>query len=393
MDRMVLSKEEQLLLALARMAPFEQDARTIQGLLKDSLDWSSIMEMADFHGIAPLMYWHLKQDMDNSTVQGARNERLPAANQMNAVIPFQVRNDLRRAYDQNLVRNKILFSELKKILTGLNAQGIQVIVLKGALFARMLYGDPALRRMSDIDILVKPADFDKVAAYLVNAGYARSSSVEHLVRERRYHHTHFVKGAILIEVHKGLAQPRRFKINLDHMWKRSIRIKIDGVDALRLSNEDTVLHLCLHMAYHKFLIYLFWWTDLYEFIKKFAADIDWRYVVEKAIEQRIKTSVYFSLYFVKRIMKAEIPAFVFKSLAVSSLRKKIIFLFLDENKLNLYKFAGKPRGYQLALEFFLIDRIENQLVFSVEFVLRSLELCFYKWIPQITRIRQIKWIR
>ena len=77
-------------------------------------------------------------------------------------------------------------------------------------------------------------------------------------------------------------------------------------------------------------------------------------------------------------MEAEIPPFVLERLEVSSLRKKILFFFLDENRLNLYKFVGKPRAYQLVMELFLIDKVENRLVFAVEFILRSMELFFYK---------------
>jgi hypothetical protein len=338
------------------------------------------MEMADNHAVTPLIYYHLKEKHDNPTPppgpSALKGESRVGA--LNAAIPSQARNDLRHAYYENLARNIVLFGELKKMLADLTEQGIKVIVLKGALFAGMLYGNLAVRMMADIDILVKPADFAKVAAYLVNAGYAGSCDVEHVVRERRYHHAQFVKGIVLLEVHKGLAQPRRFKIDMDNIWQRAIRVKIDGVDALRLSNEDILLHLCLHMAYHKFVTCLIWWTDLYEFIRKFSADIDWDYVVDKAIEQRISTAVYLSLYFAKKIMKAEIPPFVLKNLEVSSLRKKIVFLFLNKNGLNLYRFVGKPRIYQLAMELFLIDKLQNQLAFGVEFILRSLELFLRK---------------
>jgi len=358
---MILSKEEQLLLAVARLELSELDTRKLQKLLEDSPDWSAVMEMADLHCVTPLIYHHLKK-----------------AGNYYPAIPLQARKELKHAYYQNLLRNEILFHELKKILSELNEQGIKVIVLKGALFAEMLYKNPALRTMSDIDILVKPVDFEKVAAYLVNADYERSSDVEHIVRERRYHHAQFLKMGIMIEVHKGLAQPRRFKMDMDKIWKRSIPVSIDGVDALRLSNEDIILHLCLHMIYHKFIIYLIWWTDLYEFIKKFEADINWDYVVEKAIEQQISTAVYFSLYFVKRIMKAEIPAFVLNTLKASSLRKRTLFWFLNENSLSPYRFVGRPRIYQLFMELLLIDKLRNKVTFAVEFTLRSLELFFYK---------------
>ena len=47
-----------------------------------------------------------------------------------------------------------------ELLGHLEATGIPAVPLKGPLLARILYGDPALRRSHDIDILVHRRDLD-----------------------------------------------------------------------------------------------------------------------------------------------------------------------------------------------------------------------------------------
>jgi hypothetical protein len=92
--RMILSKEEQLLLACARLELSELDTRTARNLLEDSLDWSAVMEMADNHAVTPLIYYHLKEKHDNPTPPPGpsllKGESRVGA--LNAAIPSQARD-------------------------------------------------------------------------------------------------------------------------------------------------------------------------------------------------------------------------------------------------------------------------------------------------------------
>jgi hypothetical protein len=53
------------------------------------------------------------------------------------------------------LRNMRRCHELSKVLRILQNDGIPVIVLKGAALAEVVYGNIALRSMSDVDLLVK----------------------------------------------------------------------------------------------------------------------------------------------------------------------------------------------------------------------------------------------
>jgi hypothetical protein len=65
----------------------------------------------------------------------------------------------------------VLYRQLKEILIEFNKNNIPVILLKGAHLAQFVYGNIALRLMSDIDLLVKKEDLGCACAIIIKYGY------------------------------------------------------------------------------------------------------------------------------------------------------------------------------------------------------------------------------
>ena len=65
----------------------------------------------------------------------------------------------------------LLYNELQTVLKTFNAAGIDVIVLKGAFLAELVYENIGRRAMGDIDLLVKKEDLEKVKQELIQLGY------------------------------------------------------------------------------------------------------------------------------------------------------------------------------------------------------------------------------
>jgi hypothetical protein len=59
----------------------------------------------------------------------------------------------------------------EKLTSALERSGVPVVALKGPIMARELYGDPGLRVTTDIDLLVRPADFPGAIRLLSEEGY------------------------------------------------------------------------------------------------------------------------------------------------------------------------------------------------------------------------------
>jgi hypothetical protein len=115
-------------------------------------DWDLFAQMADREGVAPLMYWKLK----DSPIE---------------VAPSTF-NFLRSTYYQTLAQNTLMYQELDRILRALDEVGIPVIVLKGAALAATVYEDIGLRPMGDLDLLVHPDVLGSSLKVFLSCSYA-----------------------------------------------------------------------------------------------------------------------------------------------------------------------------------------------------------------------------
>jgi len=200
-----------------------------------SSDWDDVIQQSVRHGITPLLYQRLKA-------------LSPSAN-----IPDSIVQKLQEIYLHNAARNMRLYHELSTVLKILQNEDIPVIVLKGAALAETVYQNIALRPMGDVDLLVKKEDLHRAETTLLNLGYV----IPEIYLEKKdwywkeHHHlTPYLKN-ITIEVHWNIAPPsHQFQIDINGMWDRARLTKIANIEALVLSHEDLILHLCLHNMVH-----------------------------------------------------------------------------------------------------------------------------------------------
>ncbi len=85
------------------------------------------------------------------------------------VEPF-LREDLRREQREIAVFQMSLESELRSIIRLLDGAGIEFRVLKGVATGALDYPSPTMRHTSDIDLLVRPQDFESVGRLLEERG-------------------------------------------------------------------------------------------------------------------------------------------------------------------------------------------------------------------------------
>jgi hypothetical protein len=127
-------------------------------LLQHDIVWPALLRAGRRHNVLPLLYSRLKS-VDAH------------------LVPQSVVAELRSAYYTSLLRNQRLQGELAQAVGALQQSGITLIVLKGAALASTVYQDLALRPMSDLDILVHPADMLAVGATLGGIGFQVSGAI------------------------------------------------------------------------------------------------------------------------------------------------------------------------------------------------------------------------
>lgn len=205
-------------------------------------DMERLARLAWAHRVAPLVYHH----------------RAPLGLGEAEAAPF------RAMAMATLHRNLQLAAELKLALRALAAVDIPVMLLKGAHLMDAVYANPALRPMSDLDILVPPGRAARAASALEATGY-RSDAGRAAFTDRKDREIRLDKTGVHdlhIELHTDLNRPARHHwFPMDALWERSVPYSVDSVPARVLSPEDNAVFLCAHAVPHMFH-QLIWLRDI-----------------------------------------------------------------------------------------------------------------------------------
>lgn len=253
---------------------YEQLGRAVAGLSS----WERVPAMAEAHGLAPLLYVHLK----------AAGLGPPAG----------VQRQLRGLYVRHRQANQARARLLRDIVAAFASAGIPMRVVKGAALAHVLYAEPGLRPMSDLDILVPPAEVWRAQRLLASLGFnaplPTSSALphRHLAAATRQ-----VDGLpVQVELHHQLAsdyfssawlyvRSALFKAGgtgrapgLQGLAGPPCTFSVQGETAYTLGYEDMLCHLSQHLVSHVNAWdfgRLIWVADIVSWAERFVAEIDW----------------------------------------------------------------------------------------------------------------------
>ena len=314
---MILSNEDNLLLACTRISPDDKSVYKIKELAGYDLNWKYIVKNASHYGVAPLLYYNLKM-ADNTK------------------IPPQAMNELKIMYHANAFHNILYYNALGKVLKVLKNIGIEVIVLKGAALAETVYRDIGLRPMGDVDILVKGTDLFAVDKELTKLGYfviiPRTRWQAQKEKELcRYEGTPewgcISSEGSFIEIHWDVNPAARFfGIEINELWSNAQPVKIAGIDTFMFSPHHLLLHVCVHSESHfrgGSSTQLIWSCDVAEIIKKYNREIDWESIVLE------KTNMYLfrRLCIAKNWFNAPVPPEILERLKNNQTCEEVIHNF------------------------------------------------------------------
>jgi Uncharacterised nucleotidyltransferase len=304
-----LSPERRLLIACARSKLASADRQRIAELAGAALNWDQFGRVSYAHGIAPLIYHSF-----------LRSDAL-------RFIPPAAAQSLQRSYYVNAVRNSLLYNELREILTTFNDQRIEVIVLKGAALAEIVYPHRALRPMSDIDLFVRNEKLAEVETKLLNMGYVlneREKTKDYW--QKHHYHLVFENGSgIPVEIHWHIKRPTdSFQIDIDDLWERSQPIKIADVGAFVFSAEDLLLYLCQHFWKHRLAGGIRPVCDIAEAAIYYRDKIKWERVASISAEWEMNSCSYLGLWLARELLDAPIPEEFLRDLRPMNFNMEVI---------------------------------------------------------------------
>jgi hypothetical protein len=171
-------------------------------------------------------------------VRGSPLESTPAA------------ESLRDLYRSSVLLHSINEVGIQKVFPFLREEGIEPILIKGWAIARH-YPERGLRPSSDLDLVVRPEEFDRASAAL---------------DER------FDLSRHLVDVHSGCSDLDDRP--LDEVYARSRLVDLGGIPVRVLAPEDHLRVLCVHMLRHGVRRPM-WACDVAIAVESLPSDFDW----------------------------------------------------------------------------------------------------------------------
>jgi hypothetical protein len=293
--------EVALLLACARARLDVAQTKRIRDLVAQQLDWTYLLQLADRHGLQPLLHSHL-------------NSICPDA------VPPQQRQDLRLAFQRVSALNILLTHELQKLLLLFAENNVMAVPYKGPALAMQLYGNVALRQFGDLDILVHPRDILRARDLLLAQGYAPLPELtdgQQAVLLRTQCNLPFTRERkrMIVELHWTVSAPsfaRPFEV--DHFWSRLVPGQLETTDIKLPANEDLLLALCIHGSKHLWER-LAWICDIAELIAS-DRNLNWKALINQARTTGSERMLFLGLRLAVDLLGTRLPAEVQAALNV-----------------------------------------------------------------------------
>jgi len=233
---MHLTPADKLILASVKIHPTADELDYLNSLIPQIENWDYLVQNIIDRGIGPLFFKKLPQLSDN------------------LLVPTDVQTKLQQAYYRTLSRGMVLYGAFGKIAEAFNANGIQVIALKGIYLAETLYKDIALRQFSDIDLLVKEEDGEKCLVILQDLGYiSYESKVSDFggALSEIIHYPAMVCNDVSVEVHIKLhRKTERYNLKLEDLWNNALLVTLNNFPIYTFEYDDLLIYLCIHLDKH-----------------------------------------------------------------------------------------------------------------------------------------------
>mgnify|MGYP001334008697 CR=1 FL=1 len=310
--------------------------------LAQPIDWEQFVRLVQLHDIAPLVWRNMA--------------RLEA----NTQIPPEVRQQLEATARQTMLDGSWQLAQSAWLIERLQSAGFSPVVLKGFAVGDLVYSDPVLRATSDLDLLLPHADLPAALSFLQISGFQLPPpTMFEFYLANGYHIS--TLGSVLgqplkVELHWDLAPRRIFPLDIGLLMRRAQPFSLNQTRARRLSVEDTLLHLVLHIRKHRY-VGLRWLNDIAELLSGFDATLDWPYVLHVARQAGIGTVLYTAAVLAQSLLQASVDEQHLAALRPSALRRWVIRAILPKDLLAVPDQADKEGWTRLApVEVLMLDR-------------------------------------
>ncbi|MGF1574966.1 MAG: nucleotidyltransferase family protein [Cyanophyceae cyanobacterium] len=287
------SPEMRLLILAARTQITDTTATELQHLAQQSLNWTRFIQLAHDHGVLPLV----SHTLYRCQPQG---------------LPVDMQNLLQEKTQDRICRNLYLAQELVRVVRLLQDSGIPCIPFKGPSLAQLAYGNLALRRFLDLDILIPRELSLKAIKILGGEGYLTQLTLTP-EQENDYLDSHIgfdlhnPEKRVSLELHWNLMSPvLSFPAQVEDLWSDPLEINLLGTQIHTISLNLLLIYLCFHANKHRWE-QLKWICDIAELLGQ-TPEINWDHQIEcQAVKLGSLRILLLGLSLANRLLDAPLP--------------------------------------------------------------------------------------
>jgi hypothetical protein len=332
-----LRAEADILLCCARVQMDVESVSRLKTRLNESIDWEYLIRLAKRHALLPLLY-----------------KNLAAVCPLN--VPEVYMAQMRNYFRHNHARNLLLTGELCRILKVFEASDIKAIPYKGPMLALQLYGSLALRRFTDLDLLIQRRDVIKAKDLLLARGYRLSyqltSAQQEAYLDWRCEHVFLSEDdRLTLEIHwKFILRYYSISLAPEPMWSRLESVRLNDMEALSFGAEDLLLILCVN-ASKDLWSKLGSLCDIAELVKAHP-DLDWGFVMQEATKAGIERLFLLGLYLAQSLLRLPLPESIRKKIEADSAIESLAAEVIE----RLFENDAAPRSFLQMTLFHLRSR-------------------------------------
>ena len=246
-DKIVISTELSLIIALLKNQLNENSIQQIEIIKNQVLSWSQFVSLVIHHRLVTVVYTNLQK--------------------LGVELPVEEAKRLKHHFELERKKNFILNASLISLNEVLTKE-LDVLWFKGVVQSQRMYNNPLARSYSDLDLYIDKADLQKLDNLLRFQGYqpimdwtkfskSHFSKYSEFIKEMAYVHE---KTGVCIDVHWNLVMsPELFPFSFKEVYQSAKEFTIHNKTVKSLNDYHNFIYLNIHGCFDhwKYLAQLF----------------------------------------------------------------------------------------------------------------------------------------
>lgn len=253
----------------------------------------TLMDLANQHGILPLVYKALKNIFKDSSS-----------------LHDTLLDDLKSFYMQIVRKNMLMSAELIRIMKLLKTNSMEALAFKGPTLSKIAYGEITLRQYSDLDILIKENHKNQIRKILESEGYKTRFTLSDTQEQTWYKYAKDIslfhpKKGIYLELHWLLLdKDYPIQVNLDNIWSQPQTVDLNGQAIQTFSAQSLLFYLTIHGSKHLWER-IEWIKDIDLIIR--TQSIDWESITNELGHSHFQRMFLLGVYLSHTFFKTPLP--------------------------------------------------------------------------------------